>query len=311
MNRRTFLKHTSTLTAGAFFLTISENNIFASVINRENKVQKIPYVTLNNKVKMPCLGFGTLYLTGEKGVQCISDAIQAGYRLIDTARIYGNEEVVGMGVKQSGVERSKLFITSKLWVDDAGYESTKKAFEDTLIKLGTHYLDLYLIHRPRGDVRGSWTAMEELCRVGHLLYSRMWTKVLFDLGHIGFDEPFKKLLNQGMIQGSSRFVYRIRGTQKFVSNGLKQAHEVDALHVDVNIVDGVELDTQAFTKWKPDYAKAEFILEDGKYICGVEVEKMSKSKFNTVNPDDLVQKYGADTFRMYEMFLGPVEQSKP
>ena len=147
--------------------------------------------------------------------------------------------------------------------------------------------------------------------VGHLLYSRMWTKVLFDLGHIGFDEPFKKLLNQGMIQGSSRFVYRIRGTQKFVSAGLKQAHEVDALHVDVNIVDGVELDTAAFTKWKPDYAKAEFILEDGKYICGVEVEKMSKSKFNTVNPDDLVEKYGADTFRMYEMFLGPVEQSKP
>ena len=147
--------------------------------------------------------------------------------------------------------------------------------------------------------------------VGHLLYSRMWTKVLFDLGHIGFDEPFKKLLNQGMIQGSSRFVYRIRGTQKFVSSGLKQAHEVDALHVDVNIVDGVELDTEAFTKWKPDYAKAEFILEDGKYICGGEVEKMSKSKFNTVNPDDLVEKYGADTFRMYEMFLGPVEQSKP
>ena len=147
--------------------------------------------------------------------------------------------------------------------------------------------------------------------VGHLLYSRMWTKVLFDLGHIGFDEPFKKLLNQGMIQGSSRFVYRIRGTQKFVSSGLKHAHEVDALHVDVNIVDGIELDTTAFAKWKPDYAKAEFILEDGKYICGVEVEKMSKSKFNTVNPDDLVEKYGADTFRMYEMFLGPVEQSKP
>jgi len=147
--------------------------------------------------------------------------------------------------------------------------------------------------------------------VGHLLYSRMWTKALYDLGHIGFDEPFKKLLNQGMIQGSSRFVYRIRGTQKFVSAGLAAAHEVDALHVDVNIVDGVELDTAAFKKWKPDYAKAEFIVEDGKYICGVEVEKMSKSKFNTVNPDDLVERYGADTFRMYEMFLGPVEQSKP
>ena len=147
--------------------------------------------------------------------------------------------------------------------------------------------------------------------VGHLLYSRMWTKALYDLGHIGFDEPFKKLLNQGMIQGSSRFVYRKRGTQTYVSAGLASAHEVDQLHVDVNMVDGVELETNAFKKWKPDYANAEFILEDGKYICGVEVEKMSKSKFNTVNPDDLVQKYGADTFRMYEMFLGPVEQSKP
>lgn len=147
--------------------------------------------------------------------------------------------------------------------------------------------------------------------VGHLLYSRMWTKALYDLGHIGFDEPFKKLLNQGMIQGSSRFVYRKRGTQIFVSAGLAKTMEVDQLHVDVNIVDGVELDMDAFKKWKPDYANASFELEDGKYICGVEVEKMSKSKFNTVNPDDLVNKYGADTFRMYEMFLGPVEQSKP
>ena len=147
--------------------------------------------------------------------------------------------------------------------------------------------------------------------VGHLLYSRMWTKALYDLGHIGFDEPYKKLLNQGMIQGSSRFVYRKRGSSIFVSAGLIKDYEVDQLHVDVNKVDGVELDTEAFKKWKPDYANAEFILEDGKYICGVEVEKMSKSKYNTVNPDDLVNKYGADTFRMYEMFLGPVEQSKP
>ena len=147
--------------------------------------------------------------------------------------------------------------------------------------------------------------------VGHLLYSRMWTKALYDLGHIGFDEPYKKLLNQGMIQGSSRFVYRKRGTQTFVSANLAHQYEVDQLHVDVNKVDGVELDMEAFKKWKPDYANAVFILEDGKYICGVEVEKMSKSKFNTVNPDDLVEKYGADTFRMYEMFLGPVEQSKP
>ena len=147
--------------------------------------------------------------------------------------------------------------------------------------------------------------------VGHLLYSRMWTKALFDLGHIGFDEPFKKLLNQGMIQGSSRFVYRKRGTQVFVSAGLAKSMEVDQLHVDVNIVDGIVLDTEAFKAWKPDYANATFELEDGKYNCGVEVEKMSKSKFNTVNPDVLVEKYGADTFRMYEMFLGPVEQSKP
>jgi len=154
--------------------------------------------------------------------------------------------------------------------------------------------------------------------VGHLLYSRMWTKVLYDLGHIGFDEPFKKLMNQGMIQGSSRFVYRINGTNKFVSKGLLKSEEeydgkkLDKLHVDVNFVDGYELNTEEFKKWRNgEHANAEFILEDGKYICGSEVEKMSKSKFNTVNPDDLVSRYGADTFRMYEMFLGPVEVSKP
>lgn len=147
--------------------------------------------------------------------------------------------------------------------------------------------------------------------VGHLLYSRMWTKVLYDLGEIGFDEPYKKLINQGMIGGSSRLVYRVRGTNTFVSLGLKDQYETDELHVNVNIVDGVELDIEAFKKWKPDYSSAEFILENGKYICGSVFEKMSKSKYNTVNPDDIVEKYGADTFRMYEMFLGPVEQSKP
>lgn len=148
--------------------------------------------------------------------------------------------------------------------------------------------------------------------VGHLLYSRMWTKFLFDIGEIGHDEPYKKLVNQGMIQGSSRFVYRVRGTQKFVSAGLVSQYETDKLHVDVNIVDGIELYTEEFKKWRnAEYANAEFILENGKYICGVEVEKMSKSKFNTVNPDVLVEKYGADTFRMYEMFLGPIDQSKP
>lgn len=154
--------------------------------------------------------------------------------------------------------------------------------------------------------------------VGHLLYSRMWTKVLFDLGHIGFDEPFKRLLNQGMIQGSSRFVYRINGTNTFISKGLLKNEEeydgkkIDKIHVDVNFVDGYEMNIEEFKKWRnSEHSDAEFILEDGKYICGSEVEKMSKSKFNTVNPDDLVIKYGADTFRMYEMFLGPVEMSKP
>lgn len=155
--------------------------------------------------------------------------------------------------------------------------------------------------------------------VGHLLYSRMWTKALYDLGHIGHDEPYKKLVNQGMIQGSSRLVYRITGENRFVSYNRYEELRLpprqfsfDVLHVDVNLVDGVELDVEAFKKWRPEYADAKFIFEeDGKYICGVEVEKMSKRLYNTVNPDDLVSKYGADTFRMYEMFLGPVEQSKP
>ncbi len=148
--------------------------------------------------------------------------------------------------------------------------------------------------------------------VGHLLYSRMWTKVLHDLGYTGHDEPYRKLVNQGMIQGSSRFVYRVRGTDRFVSFNLADNYETDKLHVDVNIVDGVELDIDKFRKERNgENAGAEFILENGKYLCGTEVEKMSKSKFNTVNPDEIVDKFGADTFRMYEMFLGPVEMSKP
>lgn len=147
--------------------------------------------------------------------------------------------------------------------------------------------------------------------VGHLLYSRMWTKALYDLGHIGFDEPFRRLVNQGMIQGSTRYVYRINGTNTFVSGGLKGTHLVDQIRVDVSFVDGVELNTEAFKQWRPEYANAEFILENGKYICGSETEKMSKSKYNVVNPDDIVNQYGADTFRMYEMFLGPIEMSKP
>ena len=147
--------------------------------------------------------------------------------------------------------------------------------------------------------------------VGHLLYSRMWTKALYDLGYIGFDEPFKRLLNQGKIGGDSRLVYRIRGTQEFVSAGLKDQYETDELHVDVSLVDGFDLDMEAFKKWKPDFANATFITENGVYKCGGRLEKMSKRYFNVVNPDDIVEKYGADTFRLYEMFLGPVEQDKP
>lgn len=149
--------------------------------------------------------------------------------------------------------------------------------------------------------------------VGHLLYSRMWTKALYDLGYISHDEPYKRLVNQGMIQGSSRFVYRQRGTNTFISyNLIKDFDTVDPIHVDVNFVDGVEMDVDAFKNWRNgEYAAAEFELEDGKYICGSETEKMSKRYFNVVNPDDIVNKYGADTYRMYEMFLGPVEQSKP
>ena len=146
---------------------------------------------------------------------------------------------------------------------------------------------------------------------GHLIYSRFWNKFLHDVGASVVEEPFQKLVNQGMIQGRSNFVYRIKDTHTFVSLNLKDQYEVTPLHVDVNIVSNDILDLEAFKAWRPEYAEAEFILEDGKYICGWAVEKMSKSMFNVVNPDMIVEKYGADTLRMYEMFLGPVEQSKP
>ena len=147
--------------------------------------------------------------------------------------------------------------------------------------------------------------------VAHLLYARLWTKVLNDLGYLNFDEPFKKLINQGKITGDSRFVYRERGTHTFISAGLKNNYETDPLHVDISLVNGLELDTDAFKKWKPDFSNAEFLLEDGKYLCGSAIEKMSKSYFNVVNPDQIISDYGADTLRMYEMFLGPLEASKP
>ena len=146
---------------------------------------------------------------------------------------------------------------------------------------------------------------------GHLIYSRFWNKFLYDLGIVCEAEPFRKLVNQGMIQGRSNFVYRIKDTNTFVSYNLKKEYDTTPIHVDVNIVSNDILDIEAFKKWRPEFETAEFILEDGKYICGWAVEKMSKSMFNVVNPDDIVEKYGADTLRLYEMFLGPLEQSKP
>ena len=146
---------------------------------------------------------------------------------------------------------------------------------------------------------------------GHLIYSRFWNKFLYDLGYVCEDEPFRKLINQGMIQGRSNFVYRIVGTNKFVSCGLKDGYDTTEIHVDINIVRNDRLDLEAFKAWRPEFADAEFILEDGEYICGWAVEKMSKSMFNVVNPDNICDDYGADTLRLYEMFLGPLEQSKP
>ena len=146
---------------------------------------------------------------------------------------------------------------------------------------------------------------------GHLMYSRFWNMFLYDLGFVCESEPFRKLVNQGMIQGRSNFVYRIVGTNKYVSLGLKEGYETQEIHVDVNIVHNDQLDLEAFRAWRPEFADAEFILEEGKYICGWAIEKMSKSMFNVVNPDYIVEQYGADTLRMYEMFLGPLEQSKP
>lgn len=146
---------------------------------------------------------------------------------------------------------------------------------------------------------------------GHLLYARFWNKFLYDLGYVCKDEPFKKLVNQGMIQGRSNFVYRIKGTNTFVSYNLKDKYDTMEIHVDVNMVRNDILDIQAFKAWNPEYANAEFILEDDKYVCGWAIEKMSKSMFNVVNPDTIVEEYGADTLRLYEMFLGPLEQSKP
>lgn len=164
INRRGFLRTGAGFAAGTLLLGFGTKNVFGAV----NQTPAIPTVKLNNGVLMPRIGFGTNTLGGEVGTRSVADAISVGYRLIDTAHIYGNEEAVGAGIKQSGINRKELFVTSKLWVDFAGYESTKKAFQTSIDKLGTDYLDLYLIHRPRGDVKGSWKAMEELYKAGKI-----------------------------------------------------------------------------------------------------------------------------------------------
>lgn len=164
IQRREFLRTGAGFAGAAMLLPFGINNVFAAAPSKN----AIPTVKLNNGLKMPILGFGTLYLNNEVGINCVSDAISLGYRLIDTATVYGNEQSVGAGIKKSGIKREELFVTSKLWVDDSGYEKGKKAFQTSLDKLGLDYLDLYLIHRPRGDVKGSWKAMEELYQEGKI-----------------------------------------------------------------------------------------------------------------------------------------------
>lgn len=168
INRRSFLQTSAKFAAAGIYLGVfGMPELFGNVVVEKKDVQ-IPDVKLNNGVKMPILGFGTYGLSGEVCQQSVAEAISAGYRLLDTAKVYGNEEAVGRGIKQSGIDRKKLFVTSKLWVDDAGYENAKKGFEETLRKLQLEYLDLYLIHRPRGDVKGSWKAIEELYKAGKI-----------------------------------------------------------------------------------------------------------------------------------------------
>lgn len=167
INRREFLQTSAKLAASAMFVSLGTSELFGA-FNSDPAKKSIKNITLNNGIKMPVLGFGTLYLNGDVGEKCVADAISLGYRLIDTAKVYNNEEAVGAGIRLSGIKRKELFVTSKLWVDDSGYENAKKAFETSLKKLGLDYLDLYLIHRPRGDVKGSWKAMEELYKEGRI-----------------------------------------------------------------------------------------------------------------------------------------------
>jgi len=167
IRRREFIQRSSAFAAATVLMGAGTSALYGKVNTRRSETS-IENITLNNGIKMPILGFGTLYLNDDLGVRCVADAISLGYRLIDTATIYGNEASVGAGIKQSGIDREALFVTSKLWVDDSGYEKGKKAFQTSLDKLGLDYLDLYLIHRPRGDVKGSWKAMEELFKEGKI-----------------------------------------------------------------------------------------------------------------------------------------------
>jgi len=167
IKRRRFLQIGSAFAASAIYLPVSSSDVFGA-LSGNNAKNSIPSVKLNNGLLMPRIGFGTNTLTGDIGERSVYDAISVGYRLIDTATVYTNEEAVGAGIKKSGIKREELFVTSKLWVDDSGYENSKKAFQTSLNKLGLEYLDLYLIHRPRGDVKGSWKAMEELNREGKI-----------------------------------------------------------------------------------------------------------------------------------------------
>lgn len=167
IRRREFLHRSVALTAGTLLAGSGASKLLGAV-NSKSPLISIESVTLNNDIKMPILGFGTLYLNDDLGIGCVAEAISLGYRLIDTATVYGNEEAVGGGINKSGISREELFVTSKLWVDDSGYDRAKKAFQTSLDKLGLDYLDLYLIHRPRGDVKGSWQAMEDLYREGKI-----------------------------------------------------------------------------------------------------------------------------------------------
>ncbi len=167
IKRREFLQRSAAFTAGSMIVGSGTSTLFGAGTSRRSGTS-IESITLNNGIEMPILGFGTLYLRDELGVRCVADAISLGYRLIDTATVYGNEESVGGGIKLSGINREELFVTSKVWVDDYGYEQARKAFQTSLDKMGLDYLDLYLIHRPRGDVKGTWMAMEDLYKEGKI-----------------------------------------------------------------------------------------------------------------------------------------------